>query len=39
MEHFPEFENDLKFVERMISEQSVFCLPGKVGTMGHTFRV
>lgn len=27
---FPEFKNDLQFVERMVSEQSVFCLPGRV---------
>ncbi|XP_045542086.1 tyrosine aminotransferase [Papilio machaon] len=27
--HFPEFKNDLQFVERMVSEQSVFCLPGR----------
>lgn len=26
---FPEFKDDLQFVERMISEESVFCLPGK----------
>jgi len=25
---FPEFENDLELVERMVSEQSIFCLPG-----------
>ncbi|XP_052747624.1 tyrosine aminotransferase [Galleria mellonella] len=29
MSMFPKFENELKFVERMVSEQSVFCLPGK----------
>lgn len=27
---FPEFKNELQFVERMVSEQSVFCLPGQV---------
>ncbi|KPI98697.1 Tyrosine aminotransferase [Papilio xuthus] len=27
--HFPEFKNELQFVERMVSEQSVFCLPGR----------
>ncbi|XP_068621400.1 tyrosine aminotransferase [Battus philenor] len=26
---FPDFKNELQFVERMISEQSVFCLPGR----------
>merc|ERR1712106_593779 len=29
MDKFPEFDTDLEFVERMISEESVFCLPGK----------
>lgn len=32
MEHFPEFENDVEFTERLISEQSVFCLPATVST-------
>ncbi|CAH2066998.1 unnamed protein product, partial [Iphiclides podalirius] len=26
---FPEFKNELQFVETMVSEQSVFCLPGR----------
>ena len=30
MANFPEFENDLLFVEHMVTEQSVFCLPGRV---------
>lgn len=30
MEHFPEFENDVEFTERLIAEQSVFCLPATV---------
>ncbi|KAK7070917.1 hypothetical protein SK128_004885 [Halocaridina rubra] len=29
MDGFPDFVNDLEFVEKMISEESVFCLPGK----------
>ncbi|XP_066978407.1 tyrosine aminotransferase-like isoform X6 [Macrobrachium rosenbergii] len=29
MDNFPQFENDLQFVEKMIAEESVFCLPGK----------
>lgn len=29
MANFPDFENDLQFVERMVTEQSVFCLPGR----------
>ncbi|XP_076334138.1 tyrosine aminotransferase-like isoform X2 [Tachypleus tridentatus] len=28
MDRFREFTSDLEFVERMVSEQSVFCLPG-----------
>lgn len=27
---FPTFKNELQFVERMVAEQSVFCLPGQV---------
>lgn len=30
MEFFPEFENDVEFTERLIAEQSVFCLPATV---------
>ena len=26
---FPDFDSDLQFVERLVAEQSVFCLPGK----------
>jgi len=29
MSRFPQFNTDLQFVERLVSEQSVFCLPGK----------
>ncbi|XP_071448916.1 tyrosine aminotransferase [Hetaerina americana] len=29
MEKFPEFKTDLEFVEQMVTEESVFCLPGK----------
>jgi len=29
MERFPAFNNDMEFVEQLISEKSVFCLPGK----------
>ena len=32
LEKFPEFSNDLEFVERLVTEQSVFCLPGKVSS-------
>lgn len=27
-EHFPNFANDLHMVESLVSEESVFCLPG-----------
>ncbi|XP_054164367.1 tyrosine aminotransferase-like [Oppia nitens] len=29
MIYFPEFASDLELVERLVSEESVFCLPGK----------
>uniref|UniRef100_A0A670ZBM3 Tyrosine aminotransferase n=1 Tax=Pseudonaja textilis TaxID=8673 RepID=A0A670ZBM3_PSETE len=35
MEHFPEFENDVEFTERLIAEQSVFCLPATVSLLLH----
>ncbi len=31
MSKFPEFRNDLQFTEKLVTEQSVFCLPAKVG--------
>ena len=30
MAFFPDIQNDLEFVELMVTEESVFCLPGKV---------
>lgn len=27
---FPEFNSDLEFVQRLLMEESVFCLPGQV---------
>jgi hypothetical protein len=27
---FPEFQSELHFVEQMVTEESVFCLPSKV---------
>lgn len=29
IEHFPDYQNDMEFVEALVSEQSVFCLPGQ----------
>jgi len=31
MIEFPEFRSELHFVEQMVTEESVFCLPSKVG--------
>lgn len=28
-DHFPEYENELDFVQDLVKEQSVFCLPGQ----------
>ncbi|KAG9475031.1 tyrosine aminotransferase [Eleutherodactylus coqui] len=39
IEHFPEFESDVDFTERMISEQSVFCLPATCFEYPNYFRV
>ncbi|XP_048371893.1 tyrosine aminotransferase [Sphaerodactylus townsendi] len=39
MEHFPEFENDVEFTERLIAEQSVFCLPAACFEYPSFFRV
>lgn len=29
IENFPEYEDELQFVQALVKEQSVFCLPGK----------
>ncbi|XP_015283701.1 PREDICTED: tyrosine aminotransferase [Gekko japonicus] len=39
MDHFPEFENDVEFTERLIAEQSVFCLPATCFEYPNFFRV
>lgn len=28
LEHFPEFNDDVTFIQELVNEQSVFCLPG-----------
>uniref|UniRef100_A0A182P8J3 Tyrosine aminotransferase n=1 Tax=Anopheles epiroticus TaxID=199890 RepID=A0A182P8J3_9DIPT len=39
VEHFPEFETDLRFVEALVAEQSVFCLPGLCFEYPNYFRL
>ncbi|XP_023346899.1 tyrosine aminotransferase [Eurytemora carolleeae] len=39
MSRFPMFRSDLDFVERLVSEQSVFCLPGKCFNYPNYFRI
>ena len=39
MSRFPAFKNDLHFVESLVSEQSVFCLPGKCFNYPNYFRI
>ena len=34
MSKFPALKHDMDFVERLVSEQSVFCLPAKVRIIG-----
>lgn len=37
--HFPEFKNDVDFTERLVTEQSVFCLPASAFEYPNFFRV
>ena len=39
MSRFPMFRSDLEFVERLVCEQSVFCLPGKCFNYPNYFRI
>uniref|UniRef100_A0A3B4E8Z9 Tyrosine aminotransferase n=1 Tax=Pygocentrus nattereri TaxID=42514 RepID=A0A3B4E8Z9_PYGNA len=39
MEHFPEFQNDVDFTERLVTEQSVFCLPATAFEYPNFFRI
>ncbi|XP_056621685.1 tyrosine aminotransferase [Triplophysa dalaica] len=39
MEHFPEFQNDVEFTERLVTEQSVFCLPATAFEYPNFFRI
>ena len=36
---FPDFDTDLQIVEAMVTEQSVFCLPGKCFNYPDYFRI
>lgn len=39
IEHFPEFGNDLQFTEKLMEEQSVFCLPAMCFQFPNYFRI
>ncbi|XP_058501106.1 tyrosine aminotransferase [Solea solea] len=39
LDHFPGFKNDVDFTERMVTEQSVFCLPTSAFEFPNFFRV
>lgn len=39
MINFPEFANELDFVQELVKEQSVFCLPGKCFNIQNYIRI
>lgn len=39
MPRYPDFSTEFQFVERLVSEQSVFCLPGKCFEYPDYFRI
>lgn len=39
IEKFPEFDNELPFLQAMVREQSLFCLPGKCFDYPNYFRI
>jgi tyrosine aminotransferase len=39
MSRFPQFKTDLEFVEDLVSEQSVFCLPGQCFNYPNSMRL
>lgn len=39
MHYFPEYDNELEFLEALVREQSVFCLPGKCFDYPHYMRI
>lgn len=36
---FPDFKNELEFVQELVKEQSVFCLPGKCFDVDNFMRI
>lgn len=39
IENFPDFEDELSFVQDLVKEQSVFCLPGKCFNIENYIRI
>lgn len=39
IENFPEYPNELEFVQDLVKEQSVFCLPGKCFNIENYMRI
>lgn len=38
-ENFPEYPNELEFVQDLVAEQSVFCLPGRCFNIENYMRI
>ncbi|XP_029909761.1 tyrosine aminotransferase [Myripristis murdjan] len=39
IDHFPDFSGDVDFTERLVTEQSVFCLPASAFEYANFFRI
>lgn len=39
IERFPEYKDELEFVQDLVHEQSVFCLPGKCFNIENYMRI
>lgn len=39
IENFPEFSDELEFVQDLVMEQSVFCLPGQCFNIDNYMRI
>lgn len=39
IENFPEYSNELEFVQDLVEEQSVFCLPGRCFNIENYMRI